>query len=41
MGSIPFLHYYKILPWPGGRHLVRVFPGAPRYVVSSMLAALD
>ena len=30
------LHYYKILPWSGDRHLVKVFPGAPGYVVSSM-----
>ena len=35
-----FLHYYKILPRPGCHHLVRVFPGAPGYVVLSLFVWL-
>ena len=32
-----FLHYYKILPWPGGRHLVGVFPRTPGYDATSLI----
>ena len=38
--NIDMIHGNKILPRPGGHHLVRVFPGAPGYVVSSMFVWL-